>query len=166
MLDLRLQELAKSGDIQPLMSRRKDRQIFFRESKQTHGWPQTPAVLGMQRLFEVFLQMNKSTSCLNQAFEEIIVVSVTVQPKLLEDVVRFKVTLLVPALKICTVKWMRGDLELRRIDIFANELLHEARNPLAFVHERLNLPAAQMMGKPRSFIFSQGSAARSGGGEE
>ena len=79
---------------------------------------------------------------------------------------RFIVTLLVPALKICAVEWMRGDLEFRRINVFTNELLDEARNPLAFVHEGLNLPAAQMMGKPRGFIFSQRSAARFGGGEE
>ena len=65
LVDLRAQELAKSGDIQSLMPRRKDRQIFFRESKQAHGRPQTPTVLGMQRLFEVFLQMNEGTSRLN-----------------------------------------------------------------------------------------------------
>jgi hypothetical protein len=166
LFDLRLQELAKSGDIQPPMSRREERQIFFRESKQTHGRSQTPTVLRMQWLLEVFLQMNEGPSRLNQAFEKIIVVSVAVQPKLLENVVRFIVMLLVPALKICTVEWMRRDIDFRRIDGFTNKLLDEARNPLAFVHEGLNLPAAQMMGKPRGFIFSQSSAARSGGGEE
>ena len=44
-----------------------------------------------------------------------------------------------------------------KIDIFSFEFAHEARNPLAFVHGGLNLIAAQMMGKPRGFIFPESS---------
>ncbi len=44
-----------------------------------------------------------------------------------------------------------------KIDILSFQFADETRNPLAFVHEGLNLTAAQMMGKPRGFIFPESS---------
>jgi hypothetical protein len=45
------------------------------------------------------------------------------------------------------------DVDPGWVNGIANELLHEARNPLAFVHEGLNLIAAPMMGKLARFTF-------------
>lgn len=89
-----------------------------------------------------------------------------VQPELLQNIMRFVITLLVPALKIRVVEWMIGDVDLRWIDIFANEFAHELRNPLAFVHVRFNLVSAQMMGKPRGLVFAEDSPGSFGGGEQ
>jgi hypothetical protein len=93
------------------------------------------------------LEMDEGTGGLNQSFEEIVVVGVAVQPKLLEHVVRFVVTLLVPAAKECAIKWMLRDVA-RKIDSVAFELAHKLRNPLAFAHGGLNFIMPQMMGKP------------------
>ena len=47
------------------------------------------------------------------------------------------------------------------IDIFCDQLGHESRNPLAFVHEELNLLAAQMMSKPaRTSFFEEPDHSR------
>jgi len=89
-----------------------------------------------------------------------------VQPELLQNIMRFIITLLVPALKIRAVEWMIGDVDLRWIDIFANEFVHELRNPLAFVHVGFILVSAQMMGKPGGFVFAEDSPGSFGGGEE
>ena len=60
---------------------------------------------------------------------------------MLEHVVRFVVALLVPALKVSAVKWVRCDF----VPIVARpqrfHLADELFYPLAFVHEVLNLVA-------------------------
>ncbi len=43
-----------------------------------------------------------------------------------------------------------------RIDILAFQFADKTRNPLAFIHEGLNLVAAQMMGKLQGFTFPEG----------
>jgi hypothetical protein len=50
---------------------------------------------------------------------------------------------------------MVRDRARAKIDTFSFQFADETRNPLAFVHEGLNLVAAQMMGKPRGFIFPE-----------
>ena len=51
---------------------------------------------------------------------------------------------------------MTRDCTGAKIDIFSSQFAHETRNPLAFVHEELNLVAAQMMGKLQGFTFPEG----------
>jgi hypothetical protein len=53
------------------------------------------------------------------------------------------------------IEWMFHDVCLFRIDIFNNQLGHEPRNPLAFVHEGINLSAARTMSKPARPSFSE-----------
>ena len=97
--------------------------------------------------------MNEGSSRLDQAFEEIRVTGARFQPKLLENIVRFIITLLVPAPEKRAIKWMSCDIGLGWIDIFVTQLRYESRNPLAFVHERFNLPLAQMMSKRARITF-------------
>lgn len=66
---------------------------------------------------------------------------------------RLIITLFVPATEIGSIKRMAGNRHLCKVDIFSVELPDEARNPLAFVHEGLNLIAAPMMGKPARVTF-------------
>jgi hypothetical protein len=47
------------------------------------------------------------------------------------------------------------DVGLVRIGSFGTQLRHESRNPLAFIHQGLNLPTAQIMGKPTRTSFSE-----------
>ena len=89
-------------------------------------------------MLEIFLQMHKRPRGLDQSLEKIIVGGLVVQPELLQDIVRFVVTLLVPAAKVGAIEWMPGYVAAK-IDIVAFELAHELRNPLAFVHVGLNL---------------------------
>ena len=58
-------ELAERGDVQAMMLRGEDRQVLFRESKQTHGRLQTSAVFWVRWVVEIFLQMNKGAGRLN-----------------------------------------------------------------------------------------------------
>src|SRR5271169_3152830 len=106
LLGVPSQELAKRGDVQVVMLRSEARQVFLRQLEQSHRRPQTPAVLGMSRMFEIFLQMNKRAGGLDQAFKEIIVRGIGVQPKLLKNVVRFVIELFVPAAKEGAIKWV------------------------------------------------------------
>jgi len=63
-------------------------------------------------MFEALLKMNERAGRLDQALKKIRVPGVRFQPKLLENVVRIIVTLLVPALKKGPIKWMLWDLRL------------------------------------------------------
>ena len=119
------------------MMRSKARQVFLRQIAQFSGGPQSPAMFGMRRVLEILLQMHKCARGLNQPFEEIIVIRVGVQPKLLENIVRFVVASLIPTAKEGAIKRMIRHFA-GRVDI-AFELTHELRNPLAFVHVGLNL---------------------------
>ena len=63
-------------------------------------------MFGMRWVLEIFLQMNESTSGLDQPFEKIRIVRTSFQPKLFQDIVRFIVMLFIPTLKERQVKWM------------------------------------------------------------
>jgi len=140
------------------MSRTEFRQVFFRQLEEFNGRAQTPAVLCVRWMFEVLLEMDESACGLNQSFEEIVVLGVAIQPKLFQRIVRFVVTLLVPAAKKRAIKWM-GRYVAGRIDLVAFELADKLRNPLAFVHGGLNFIVPQMMGKP-SFPEGHDSSPR------
>jgi hypothetical protein len=141
----------KCGDIECVMLWRIRREVLFCQFKQPHRRFQAPPMFRMRRMLEIFLEMNKGARGLDESFEKIVVIRVGVQPQLLEDIMRFVVTLLVPALKIGAVKWVARDFARRKIDIFSDELGHKLRNPLAFAHDVPNLIAAQTMGKPSIF---------------
>ena len=90
--------------------------------------------------------MDERARSLNQSLEKIIIVTVAIEPNLLQNVVRLVVTLLIPATKERAVKRVIRHFA-GRIDIVALELAHELRNPLAFAHGGLNFIVPQMMGK-------------------
>src|SRR5437879_13713824 len=100
------------------MSRTEFRQVFFRQLEEFNGRAQTPAVLCVRWVFKVLLEMDESARRLNQSFEEIVVLGVAIQPKLFQHIVRFVVTLLVPAAKKRAIKWM-GRYVAGRIDLVA-----------------------------------------------
>ena len=138
-------------------------EIFFRELEEPNRWAQTPPVFGVRRLLEIFLEMNERTCRLDQSFKKIIIIAVGVEPNLFKDIVRFVVTLFVPASKISAIKRMIRDLtrkgRLRRSgcgDGVASEVAHKPRNSFAFVHEAFNFTMPLMMGKP---TFPEGNAS-------
>jgi hypothetical protein len=104
-------------------------------------------------MFESLLQMNEGAGSLDQALEKIRVAGASFQPKLLENIVRFIITLLVPAQEKGAIKWMLCHVGPGKDDTFRAQLGHESRNPLAFVHEELNLPTAQTMSKQARISF-------------
>ena len=99
-------------------------------------------------MFEILLQMNKRPGSLNQTLKKIVIGRIFVQPDLLENVMCFVVALLVPALKIGSIKWVIGHVRICRICVCANQFRYESRNPLAFVHEEFNVVPARMRSKP------------------
>ena len=109
-------------------------------------------------MFEIFLEMHECACCLDEPFEKIIVVGVGADPEMLQDIVRFIITLVVPAPKIRAIERMicdfAGKSRLRgasygtQVGIIAFEVADKLRNPFAFVHEVLNFTMPQMMGKP------------------
>ena len=117
-------------------------------------------------MLKVFLEMNKSPRSLDQSLEKIVVVGVSVEPEMFEHIMSFIVALFVPAAKKCAIKWVIRDRPGIRINPSAFQIADELRNPLAFVHVGLNLGVAQMMSKPRGFIFAEGSPESLRGGNE
>jgi hypothetical protein len=69
--------------------------------------------------------------------------------------VRLVVTFFIPAVEKRAIEWMLCNVSLVWIDVFGNHLGNEPRNPLAFVHEELNLLAAQIMSKPARTTLSE-----------
>ena len=86
-------------------------------------------------MLEMFLEMNEGARRLDEPFEKLVVIRIAVQPKLLENIVRVVIPLLVPALKKGAIKWMFRDVRPVWVDLFSRQLRYELRNPLAFSHE-------------------------------
>src|ERR1043166_4404268 len=89
-----------------MVHRREACQIFFRQPEQTHCGRQTPAVLGVRRIFKSFLKMNERTCSLDQPFEKIPVTRIGVQPKLLEYIMRLVVAQFIPTTEKRDIKRM------------------------------------------------------------
>jgi len=80
----------------------------------------------MRRLLEVFLKMHKRAGCLDQSFEKNRIARFHLEPDVLEHIVRFVVTLVVPAAKVSAIKRVFLYRYGGKIDIFAFELAHES----------------------------------------
>ncbi|MEY2602186.1 MAG: hypothetical protein QOJ36_1505 [Verrucomicrobiota bacterium] len=106
------------------MSRSENRQVLFRQLEEFHRRAQTPAVFCMRWVFEILLEMHEGARGLNQSFKKIVVVAIAVQPNLLQHIVRFVVTLLIPAAKEGAIKRVVGHVA-GRIYIVAFQLAHE-----------------------------------------
>lgn len=107
-------------------------------------------MFSMSGVLEFFSQVNERPRSLDQAFKKVIVRGVRVQPKLLQNVVRLVIKLLVPTTKIGAIERMIRDLACKS-DRLAFQLADELRNPFAFVHEALNFIMPPILGK-LSFI--------------
>jgi len=68
---------------------------------------------------------------------------------------RLVVTFFIPAVEKRAIEWMLCNVSLVWIGVFGNPLGNELRNPLAFVHEELNLLVAQIMSKPARTTLSE-----------
>ena len=69
---------------------------------------------------------------------------------------RFVILLFIPAMKKGAVTRLVCDVSLIRMRFVASQLGYKLRNPLAFVHGKLNLMAAQRMSKPAFNSFPVG----------
>ena len=69
--------------------------------------------------------MDERAGGLDQSLEKQVVLGVLVQPNLLQDIMRFVVALLVPALEIGAIIGMIDDVDLVRVGHFANEVADE-----------------------------------------
>ena len=80
----------------------------------------------MSWMFEIFLEMDEGARGLDEPLKKMVIVCIGVQPKLLENVVRFLIPLLVPALKKAAIKWMLCDIGLVWIDVFSGQFRHKS----------------------------------------
>ena len=109
----------------PLFSKR--RQVLFRQPEQADRRPEPLPMFRVGRMFELLLQMNKSAGGLDQALKVLRVggSSRRLEPDLLENIVGFIVTLLVPAVKKRAVIRMPGDPIAIGFRFAAFQRLHE-----------------------------------------
>ena len=156
------QEIEQRRNIECMVSRGEGRQVLFRQLEELNGRAQAPAVFCVRWVLEILLEMNEGAGGLNQSFEEIVVVAIAVQPNLFQNVMRFVVTLFVPAAKKRAIKRVVRHVA-GKIDIVAFQLAHKLRNPLAFAHGGLNFIVPQMMGKP---TFPEGHESVRGRSQE
>src|SRR6202035_3041724 len=89
----RSKQTEKGPDVERMMARTERREILLRQFEEPYRWAQAPAVFCMGRVFKIFLEMNERARRLDQSFKEIIVVTVRVEPKMFEHIVRFVVAL-------------------------------------------------------------------------
>ena len=101
----------------------------------------------------LLLQMHKAPRGLDQTLEIIRVVGLRAQPEMLEDVVRFVVTLLIPTAKKAHVTGMIRNLVGCLFRRWAAQLLDESGNSLAFVHGELSFVSAAMTGNRARILF-------------
>ncbi len=76
-------------------------------------------------VFEVFLQVNERARRLDQSFEVLRVLGLRLQPEMLEHIMGFIITLLVPATKEAAITWVFGDVLRIRVRRASLQLLHE-----------------------------------------
>src|SRR5262245_10505096 len=101
----------------------------------------------------LFLQMHECSGGLDQTLEIVGVLRLRAQPKVLQNIVRLIVPLLVPAAKETEITGMLGNFFRRRFDGDAAEFFHQLGNSLAFVHLKSNFGSAEMTGNRGRFFF-------------
>src|SRR5205814_9244852 len=104
--------------------------------------------------------MDERAGRLNQPFEEVCIGRIRFEPKLLENIVRLIITLLVPALKKSAIKRMLCQVRLVWIDLFNRQLRYQPRNPLAFVHEGVELGRGSDNEQTNTYQFRSGNTPR------
>ncbi len=140
-------------DVEAVSHRHEGSEIFFRKPKQTDGGKQTLPILRVRRPRKLLLQMHKPARRLNEALEKIRILRIGPQPEMLKDIVRFVITLLIPAAKEADVTRMLCDIVRRAVGWRTAQLFDEPGNSLAFVHGKLTLVSAEMTGNRVGIVF-------------
>ena len=158
------QELEKIFNIKPMPPRRVGREVSLRQPKQADRRVHPPPIFRVRRPRVLFLQMDKPARRLDQPFEINRVLRFRPQPEMLEDIVRFVVTLLIPAAEKTDVTGMLRDFLARGRGRRTAQLLHQPGNSLAFVHGKLNLVSAEMTGNRAPIVFQRRAGVRAASG--
>ena len=137
-------------------------QILLRQPEQSHRRAEAFPVLGMGWMLELLLEMDKRPRRLDQALEILRILrrDRIVEPHLFENIVRFIITLLIPALEKRAVIGVIRQTPAPGAIPSSSQGFDELRNPLAFAHEGLNLTAPAMMGKRRRFSLREERSLR------
>lgn len=146
--------------IKSMPDRRIREQIFLRQPEEPHCGIHPPAILRVGRPRMLFLQMHEPARGLDEPFEIVRVLGFRAQPKMLEDVVRLVITLLIPATKEAEVAGMIRNFLPRPIGGLAAQLFDQPGNSLVFVHGKLILVSAEMTGNPARIVFQRRAGVR------
>ena len=84
---------------------------------------------------------------------------------MLEHVVRFVITLLIPTAEEADVAWMSRDPSCRAIHRRTGQLLDQPGNSLVFTHGTLNFVSAEMTGNRLALFFQRRAGVRTAAGK-
>ena len=119
------EQFQKCGQIEAMPDRSERLQILYRQTEKTGSGRQPAAMLRMVRMLKLQLQMHESSRGLDQALEKVGVLGDGFEPKMLENIMRFVVPLLIPAAKIASITGVRFDSAGSCFRFLSLEFLHE-----------------------------------------
>ena len=125
-VDLTAQHQEKIANFEAMSSRCVGREIVFREAEEAHRGIQSPPILRMSWPEILLLQMNKTSCGLDQTFEVTCIIRGRAQPEMFQDIVRFVITLFIPAAEETDVAWMPGDFLRSSIHRDAADFLNQS----------------------------------------
>jgi hypothetical protein len=159
-IDLPTKQREEIANFETVPPRRIGRKIFLRQSEESRCRVEPTPILRMSWPPILLLQMDKAARRLNKPLEVIGVLRPGAQPEVLQDIVRFVITLLVPATKKTEITGVLCNFIRGRSHRPTAKLLDQPGNSLAFIHFKLNLESAEMTGN-RGRVFFEASVLRS-----
>lgn len=106
-------------------------QVGQSEMEKANRRPKAPPVLWVVRAEELLLQMDKCAGDLNETFEEAMILVMTLQPQILQNIVRFIITTFIETSKVALIARIERDIRV------SAKLFDEGVNTVGFFHGRV-----------------------------
>jgi hypothetical protein len=113
------------------MARAKWMEVGQTEMKKADRRTKAPPVLWVVRAEELLLQMDKRAGHLDQAFEEAMILVMTLQPQILQNVMGFVITPFIKASKVALIARIEREARV------SAQLLDEGVDTIGFFHGRV-----------------------------
>ena len=123
-----LAEPQERDHIEPQMARGVAIEIGSRELEEPDRRPQPPAMLVMQRMQKLLLQMHERPRDLDEPFEEPVILVLALEPEILQHVMRFVILADVESREKALIARIESQRRVR------TELLHKGRDSFVFFH--------------------------------
>jgi hypothetical protein len=123
--------VAERVDIELHMVGTKWLQVGQTEMEKADRRAQSSSILRVVRAEELLLQMDERPCHLDQAFEEAMILVMTLQPQVFQDVVGLVITALIKTSKVALIAWIEREVRVRA------KLFEEGVNAIDFFHGRV-----------------------------